>query len=196
MPLAQLRAPFDHPDWLFEVKYDGFRALACLEGGTVRLVSRKGNTYKSLPALCRSLAACMTVSDAVLDGEIVYLGPDGKPQFYDLMRRRGPQYFYAFDLLWLNGRDQRGLPLLERKRRLREIVPRAPSPLLYVDHVVGAGVDLFEAVGRNDLEGIVAKRADARYTPEEPTCVKIKSPTYSQIEGRQELFEKRRPAAR
>jgi len=115
MPLAQLRAPFDHPDWLFEVKYDGFRALACLEGGTVRLVSRKGNTYKSLPALCRSLAACMTVSDAVLDGEIVYLGPDGKPQFYDLMRRRGPQYFYAFDLLWLNGRDQRGLPLLERK---------------------------------------------------------------------------------
>ena len=195
MPLAQLRAPFDHPDWLFEVKYDGFRALAYVEDGAVRLVSRKGNVYKSFPALCQALAACLTVTDAVLDGEIVHLGPDGKPQFYDLMRRREPQYLYAFDLLWLNGRDQRGLPLLERKRRLRQIVSRPPSPLLYVDHVVGAGVELFEAVGRNDLEGIVGKRADARYTPEDPTWVKIKTRTYSQIEGRRELFEKRRPAA-
>jgi bifunctional non-homologous end joining protein LigD len=172
MPLVQRRQPFDHPDCLFALKYDGFRALAYLEGGTARLVSRKGNTYKSSPALCQALAVCLSVNDAVLDGEIVYLGPDGKPQFYDLMRRRGPQYFYAFDLLWLNGRDHRGLPLLERKRRLREIVPPAPSPLLYVDHVVGRGVDLFEAVCRNDLEGIVAKRCDARYTPEEPTRVK------------------------
>ena len=71
-------------------------------------------------------------------------------------------------MLWLNGRDCRGLPLLERKRRLREIVPAAPSPLPCVDHVVGRGVDLFEAVCRNDLE-----RADARYAPEEPTWVKI-----------------------
>jgi bifunctional non-homologous end joining protein LigD len=114
-----------------------------LEDRTVRLVSRKGNVYKSFPALCQSLGACLNASDAVLDGEIVYLRPDGKPQFHDLMRPRGPQYFYAFDLLWLNGRDHRELPLLERKRRLREIVPPAPSPLLYVDHVVGTGVDLF-----------------------------------------------------
>jgi len=65
-----------------------------------RLVSRKGNVYKSFPALCQSRGACLSVSDAVLDSGIVYLGPDGKPQFSDLMRRRGPQYFYAFDLLW------------------------------------------------------------------------------------------------
>jgi bifunctional non-homologous end joining protein LigD len=155
------------PDWLFEVKYDGFRTLAYLERGTVRLVSRKENLYKSFPALCQSLGACLSADDAVLDGEIVYLGPDGKPQFADLMRRRGPQHFYAFDLLWLDGRDHRDLPLLERKRRLREIVPAAPSPPLYVDHVVGTGVDLFEAACRNDLEGIVGKRTDGRYTPEE-----------------------------
>jgi bifunctional non-homologous end joining protein LigD len=196
MPLSERRQPFDHPDWLFEVKYDGFRALAYLERGTVLLVSRKGNTYKSFPALCQSLAACLSATDAVLDGEIVYLGPDGKPQFHDLMHRRGPQHFYAFDLLWLNGRDHRGLPLLKRKRRLREVVPRAPSPLLYVDHVFGTGVDLFEAIGRNDLEGIVAKQANARYTPEEPTWVKIKNRNYSQIEGRRELFEKKRAAKR
>jgi bifunctional non-homologous end joining protein LigD len=95
----QLRAPFGHPDWLFEVKYGGSHALAYVERGTVRLVSRKGNTYRSFPALCQSLAVCLSVTDAVLDGEIVYLGPNGKPQFSDLMRRRGPQHFYAFDLL-------------------------------------------------------------------------------------------------
>jgi ATP-dependent DNA ligase len=72
----------------------------------------------------------------------VCLGPYGKPQFPDLMRRRSPQYFYAFDLLWLNGRDRRSLLLLGRKRRLREILPAAPSPMLYVDQVVGTGVDL------------------------------------------------------
>jgi bifunctional non-homologous end joining protein LigD len=88
MPLAGRRQPFDYPDWLFELEYDGSRALAYLERGTVRLVSRKGNTYKSFPALCQSLAACLSVKDAVLDGEIVYLGPDGKPRFSDLMRRR------------------------------------------------------------------------------------------------------------
>src|ERR1022692_849227 len=124
------------------------------------------------------------------------LARTARRRFSDLMRRRGPQHFYAFDLLWLNGRDHRGLPLLECKRRLRETVPPPPSPLLYVDHVVGTGVDLFEAVGRNDLEGIVAKRADARYAPDEPTWVKIKSRTYSQAEGRRELFEKRRPGTR
>jgi len=67
-------------------------------------------------------------------------------QFSDLMRRRGPQHFYSFDLVWLNGSDRRGLPLLERKRQLREKEPPPPPPLLYVDHVVGTGVDLFEAV--------------------------------------------------
>jgi len=79
MPLAERRQPFDHPDWLFEVKYDGFRPLAYLEGGTVRLVSRKGNVYKSSPALWRSLGTCLSVRGAVLNGEIVYRGPDGKP---------------------------------------------------------------------------------------------------------------------
>ena len=85
---------------------------------------------------------------------------------------------------------------MERKRRLREIVPRAPSSLLYVDLVVGTGLDLFEAACRNDLEGIVAKRTDARYAPEEPTWVKIKNRTYGQIEGRREFVREKAAAAR
>ena len=92
MPLARLPEPFDHPDWIFELKYDGFRALAHLENGAIE------------------------AKTAVLDGEIVYLGKDGRPEFYSLMRRRSPQHFYAFDLLWLDGRDLR--QLMERKRML------------------------------------------------------------------------------
>jgi len=67
-----------------------------------------------------------------MDCEIVFLGENGRPRFYDLMRRRSPQYFYAFDLLWIDGKDLRGLPLLERKKRLAWIVR---SPALLVQHI-------------------------------------------------------------
>jgi bifunctional non-homologous end joining protein LigD len=123
-----------------------------------------------------------------LDGEVVHLGEDGCPQFYDLMRRRTPQHFYAFDLLWLNGEDLRDAPLLERKRLLRRLVPKQPSPVLYVEHM-RKGVALFQAVCAQDLEGIVAKLATGRYTPDETTWVKIKNPTYSQAEGRADFFD-------
>src|ERR1051325_10168014 len=106
------------------------------------------------------------------------------------MRRRTPQHFYAFDLLWLNGRDARALPLLERKRLLRRrIVPPQPSPVLYVDHIAGRGVDLFRAVCEQDVEGIVAKLASGRYDPNATTWVKIKNRAYSQAEGRHEFFD-------
>jgi bifunctional non-homologous end joining protein LigD len=190
MPLARLHAAFDHPDWLFELKYDGFRALAYVEAGAVRLVSRRGNVYKSFRDLCTGLAAALPVEAAVLNGEIVHLDTDGKPQFYDLLRRRTPQQFVAFDLLWLDGRDLRSLPLVERKRQLRAIVPARSSALLYCDHIATRGVELFERVCGLDLEGIVAKRKDGLYTPEETSWVKIKNPAYSEVEGRGELFEK------
>ena len=107
------------------------------------------------------------------------------------MRRRTPQHFYAFDILWLDGKDLRELPLLKRKAILRGVVPDQPASVLYVDHFEERGVDLFRAVCESDLEGIVAKRRDGLYTPEETSWVKIKNPRYSQAEGRHELFEKR-----
>jgi len=191
MPLAVLNQPFDHPDWLFENKYDGFRALAYIEDHRVRLVSRKGNVYKSFPALCSAMAECLSVRDAVLDGEIVHLDAAGKPQFIWLLRRRSPQQFVAFDLLWLNGKDLTMMPLLERKRILRKLVP-VESPVLCADHVDGKGRDLYRAVCEMDLEGIVAKRKDGLYTPGATTWVKIKNPAYSQGAGRRELFERRK----
>jgi bifunctional non-homologous end joining protein LigD len=194
MPLAVLAEPFEHPGWIFENKYDGFRALAYIEDRHVRLVSRKGNVYKSFPDLLNTLAACLHVSDAIIDGEIVYLDASGKPQFYSLLRRRSPQHFVAFDILWLNGKDLRKLPLLERKRILRTVVP-AGSPILYADYIERSGTELYRAVCDRDLEGIVAKRKDGLYTPVQTTWVKIKNPRYSQMDGRRELFEKRRVAA-
>jgi bifunctional non-homologous end joining protein LigD len=194
MPLARLHQPFDHADGVFELKYDGFRALAYLDAGSVRLVSRNRNGFKSFPDLCAAMALNIEAQNAVCDGEIIYRGSDGRPEFYNLMRRRTPQHFYAFDILWLDGKDLRGLPLVKRKQVLRRIVPRPPSPLLYADHFDCRGVDLFRVFCDSDLEGIVAKRKDGLYTPEATSWVKIKNPQYSQAEGREEWFE-RRPGA-
>ena len=91
MPSAVMREPFDLEGWLFEV-YDGFRALCYLENGNVRLVSRNGNAFKSFPELCSTLPGCIQADNAILDGEIVHLDRDGKPQFWRLMQRRKPQY--------------------------------------------------------------------------------------------------------
>jgi bifunctional non-homologous end joining protein LigD len=189
MPLARLHAPFDHAGWIYELKYDGFRALAYLSGGRCELMSRKGNVYKSFSTLCDGIADVLNC-EAILDGEIVHLDAAGKPQFYDLLRRRSPQHFVAFDLLWLRGRDLRMLPLIERKRRLAELLRRAPGLLVYADYVEGNGTRLFQLACEEDLEGIVAKRKDGLYTPEETSWVKIKNPRYSQTEGWLKLFEK------
>ena len=76
MPLARLHAPFEHPDWIFEPKMDGFRAVLYLDGGSARLISRKGNTFKSFPQLTLALATALPVKNAILDGEIVHVGPE------------------------------------------------------------------------------------------------------------------------
>ena len=108
------------------------------------------------------------------------------------MYHRGDAHFYAFDLLWLDGQDLRQWTLLDRKRELRRIVPTKTSRLLYVDHIVGRGEDLFELTCRQDLEGVVAKGKRGAYMAEPRTSwVKIKDPSYSQSVDREKLFEKR-----
>ena len=159
MPLASLHAPFDHHDWIFELKYDGFRALGYIDSGQCWLVSRRGTAYKSFPQLSAAIGAAIP-GQAVLDGEIVHLDAQGKPRFYDLMRRRNPQHYYAFDLLWLDGHDLRELSLIKRKQMLKRLIRR---PVLFVDHIEDHGMHLFNAACDNDLEGIVAKLATGRY---------------------------------
>jgi bifunctional non-homologous end joining protein LigD len=190
MTLSLRAEPFNHPEWLFEIKYDGFRALAYIQGSQCQLVSRRGNVYKRFLPLAEQMARDLKVRSAVLDGEIVCLDTDGRSHFHSLLYHRGRPYFYAFDILQWNGQDLRSLPLIARKQHLRELIPNRLSPLLYVDHIEERGEDLFQLACREDLEGIVAKRKDGPYDPR-VSWVKIKNPAYSQIVGRNEVFEKR-----
>lgn len=182
----RIAAPFDGADFLFELKHDGFRAVAYVEDGA-ELVSRKRNTYKSFTGLAAALAT-LPVKSAILDGEIVCLGSDGRSLFVDLMRRRrGDAVFYAFDLLWHDGDDLRGLPLIERKRRLRRLVKKSRNlSLLFANHVERHGVRFFELVCERDCEGIVAKHKRATYGV---GWFKILNPEYTQKRGRREMFD-------
>src|SRR5262245_14839406 len=122
MPLVRRREPFDDRGWLYELKLDGFRAVAYVDGPRTRLVSRKGIVYRRFEALSVGIAAALADHAAVIDGELVCLDADGRPDFYALMYRRAAPCFVAFDLLWLDGDDLRARPLLERKRRLARLL--------------------------------------------------------------------------
>jgi bifunctional non-homologous end joining protein LigD len=113
--------------------------------------------------------------------------------FKELLYRRSNPFFYAFDLLWLNGRDLRQLPLLERKRMLRRLIRGKHSRLIYAHHVKSRGCDLFRLICEQNLEGIVAKHKDGIYSPS-AKWIKIKNPNYTQADGRHELFESLRSA--
>ena len=198
MPLGQRSEPFDHPDWFFELKYDGFRALAYIDGGGARLVSKRNVVYRRFADLASHLSLEVDADNAVLDGEIVKLDETGRPVFLDLMRGGGPFCFVAFDLLAVNGRDVRKQPLVERKEILREIIPKESSCVLYAKHLSQHGRELYAAVCERDLEGIVAKRKDAPYNPTAlpHSWIKVKNPEYSQGRDRHELFERRAAKAR
>jgi bifunctional non-homologous end joining protein LigD len=130
---------------------------------------------------------------AVLDGEIVSLDETGRPHFYDLLWRRGSPVFYAFDMLWLDGRDLRDEPLIEGKRILEQLAGGHPR-ILIAKHIEGQGqgTGLFRAVCENFLEGIVAKWKDGRYGE---TWFKILNQNYSQRAGWDELFKPRSAVA-
>jgi bifunctional non-homologous end joining protein LigD len=197
MPLLKRRLPFDQPDWLFELKYDGFRALAHTRSGQCQLISRNGNSFAAFSDLADIIAASLHfVHDAVLDGEIVCLDKRGRPQFTNLLFRRGEPCFFAFDLLWNAGKDYRLDGLQDRKHELRRLLSNIPEsvPLRYADHIEGKGIALFERVCKLDLEGMVAKYKYAPYVSvrEQSTWFKIRNPRYSQWEGREELFERDR----
>ena len=179
---------FDHADFLFELKHDGFRALAHIWDGKCQLISRKRNSYKSFRGLRENLAK-LKVHNAIVDGEIVCLDAEGRSIFNELLHRKGSPTFYAFDLLYLNGRDLRQLPLVERKRKLKEVLVKNEMPdVICGKYIEGRGVELFKEVCRRNLEGIVAKRKIGTYSAISG-WLKIKNPNYTQSERRRELFE-------
>jgi bifunctional non-homologous end joining protein LigD len=194
MLLGRRAEAFTHSDWLFELKYDGFRALAFIHHGVCRLVSRNGNTFKSFESLSLALPRQLHTRSAVLDGEIVCLDSEGLSNFADLFYRRGEPIFVAFDLLAVNDKDKRSLPLVERKAALKPLLRPRPTSILYCSHVENDGEGLFELACQHDLEGIVAKHKLSPYLGgrEETTWFKIRNRSYSQWEGREEMFERPR----
>ncbi len=164
--LAKLAdAPFDDPDWLYEIKWDGYRAIAELNGRNTRFYSRKGisfaEAYPELFAALRKIKKRM-----VLDGEIVAFDEHGIPGFQQLQQYRQhkntPLVYYVFDILYLNGKSVKDKPLPERKQLLHSLLPDN-GLIRYCDHVTGSGIDFFQVLREKGLEGMIAKRADSTY---------------------------------
>jgi bifunctional non-homologous end joining protein LigD len=157
-------APFDDPDWVFETKWDGFRMVACLEQGKVTLYSRNGKVISdSYRPVARALERLNV--DAVLDGELVALDRRGISHFQLLqnaLRAEATLRYCIFDLMFLEDEDLRDLTLLQRKERLRRLLPKHPL-LSFSAHRAQHGTKFFSQALEHGLEGIIAKRKGSKY---------------------------------
>jgi bifunctional non-homologous end joining protein LigD len=158
--------PFSKPEWLFEPKWDGFRAICFIEDGFVRFISRRQKSLtEKFPSL-QKIAKSVKATVAVLDGEIVALDKNGTVRFEGL-RSKSSEYqvvYFAFDLLTLDGADLTNAPLINRKTELKRILPKGRTGLVrFTDHIIGDGEGLFRELEKMKLEGMVAKRLDSLY---------------------------------
>jgi len=159
-------APFDDPDWIFETKWDGYRIVARIDDGKVSLLSRRGkDVTRDYPRIAAALAKLGRVRQAAIDGELVALDKRGRSRFQLLQNAANTRtrlVYYVFDLLFLNGKDLRRLPLVERKRRLKSLL--GPGRVIrYSRHVRRTGEAAFRNARRSGYEGIMAKRAQGPY---------------------------------
>jgi bifunctional non-homologous end joining protein LigD len=168
--------PFDSPEWLFEIKWDGYRAVCFLENGKTRMVSRNQNDLTGQFPELQGLSKLVKAQTTILDGEIVALDEQGRPSFSLMQQRTGirqgnrhtaarrdvPIMYYVFDLLYLEGYDLRRVSLEQRKEVLVQIV-KSGDLVRYSDHYPGQGIALFEAAKQKGLEGILAKRRTSCY---------------------------------
>lgn len=183
--------PLRDAAWLYEPKFDGFRGVFYLTAGRCWFRSKRGNVLRRFTELADRVRAQLPVREAILDGEVVALDDEGRQDFRALLGGRGWLHYAAFDLLWIGGRDLSRQSLTVRKRRLEELIPETNPSLSRILTADADGRELFEAVQRLDLEGIVAKRKADPYSPR-TIWYKVKNPSYTQAEGRGELFERRR----
>ena len=176
MLAESIEEPFDDAAWLFEIKWDGYRAVAFIEDGKVRLVSRNQNELTARYPELHDMAKLVKAKTAILDGEVVALDEEGRASFSLMQQRTGfrpggrrgvsnadvPVLYYAFDLLYLDGYDWRRMPLEERKRKLQSVLV-AGDVVRYSDHYEEQGKALFEIARQKKLEGILAKRTGSLY---------------------------------
>ena len=171
---------FKDPDWVFELKWDGYRVLANIQDGEVEIYSRNGISYnKKFASIKKELENI--AHDCILDGEVVVVDKKGTPDFqklqnYDSEKSSGQLRYYVFDLLHLNGHDTLELPLLERKSLLPELLEGLDN-VLFCDHIEAMGPTLYKRAIDAGMEGVIAKKSDSVYSPGYRTenWLKIKS---------------------
>jgi len=174
--LAELREkPFSDPNWIFEIKWDGVRAIAQIEDGETTLWARSGRDVTREYPEFKDLAAKFQLTNAIVDGEIVTLDEDGRSNFQKLQNRLGvqnpsqkltqsvPLNYYAFDLMYADGYDLRKAPLVARKELLQKVLT-GNGKVHYSEHIEEKGEELFEAARARGLEGIIAKIKDSTYS--------------------------------
>jgi bifunctional non-homologous end joining protein LigD len=211
MLATSIETPFDSPDWLFEIKWDGYRAIAFIDQGKLRLVSRNQNDLTAQYADLHDLPKFVQAKTAVLDGEIVALDEHGRSSFSlmqqrtgfrDRTRRVGAQLdisvlYYAFDLIYLDGYDLHRVPLENRKAALASILISPNDTLRLSDHFVGNGKALYDVARQRGLEGVLAKKRTSFYEERrtrEWLKIKIKHRLeaviggYTEPEGSREYF--------
>ena len=157
---------FDSADWIYEIKWDGYRAVAEVSPKEIKLYSRNGNDFaQNYPIVATALKSIK--HDAILDGEIVVLNEKGFPDFQKIQHYSEnthlPICYYVFDLISLDGNDVTHLPLTDRKELLKSLISKH-NVIKYSDHIVEKGITFFEAAVKNNLEGVMAKKADSKYT--------------------------------
>lgn len=162
--------PFSDPDWLFEIKWDGYRVQAVVDGGKVRIWTRNLNDAETyFPRLLSPPARWIEADQAIVDGEVVALDEAGRPDFSLLQTKLGDKaatglVYQAFDLLYLDGRSLVDVPLEDRKRLLRSVLKEHPR-VRYATHIEGEGLAFYDAATKLGVEGIVAKLRRSRYEP-------------------------------
>ena len=165
MLAKEAEQPFNDKNWLYEIKWDGYRAIAELQNKDVKLYSRNGITFEnSYPIIVQELKKIK--DNVVLDGEIVVLNDEGHPDFQLLQHYESnthrPINYCVFDLLSVNGYNTCELPLIKRKELLKDVIKKN-EVIKYSDHIQEKGIAFFNASTHNNLEGIMAKKADSQY---------------------------------
>lgn len=160
--------PFDDPGWIYEIKWDGYRAVSYLNNGEVEIQSRNNQSFtQKFKEVTDALKQWKV--NAVVDGEIVAMNEEGVANFQQLQNfathgKETHLEYYVFDILWLDGKDLTDLALLERKAILENILPQDDDVIKFSDHIEEKGKEFFEVANEHGLEGIMAKKADSTYT--------------------------------
>lgn len=163
MLAKETEMPFNSKDWIYEIKWDGYRAIAEVNGNNVKLYSRNGTSFNnSYPVIVDALSKMKI--NAVLDGEIVALDKNGLPSFQLLQNYNydHPLIYYVFDVLYIDKKKISSLPLLERKLQLEKLLKKS-DVIKYSDHIHEQGIEFYKLAGKQNIEGIMAKQANSEY---------------------------------